>query len=187
VVRRAAFGHADGVERPERRRLLVLVGPAVAAGAVYGPALEAFDVLSDNETWNWPDALLRGACFAVMMTVLRVAVRRHSEDTLERAAVARVLSAGTLPQGAEPEEWVGRLRVARHRFESDRVAAPGFAVLLSGLVAAAAVRSTGPDVGVGLYGAALALAGVVLGVRQHRRLYAADRLSAELEERLAPA
>ena len=115
------------------------------------------------------------------------AVRRYSQDTQERDAVARVLSAGALPPGAEPEEWVGRLRVARYRLQSDRTAAWGFSGLLAALVAAAAVRSAGPDVGVWLYAAALLVAGVVLGIRRHRRLRTAERLAAELEERLAHA
>ena len=130
---------------------------------------------------------MRSAFFAVAVTVLTVAVRRYSQDTEERDAVARVLSTGTLPPGAEPGEWVGRLRVARYRLQSDRTAAWGFSVLLAALVAAAAVRSAGPDVGVWLYAAALLVAGAVLGIRRHRRLRTAERLSAELEERLAHA
>ena len=71
--------------------------------------------------------------------------------------------------------------------QSDRTAAWGFSGLLAALVAAAAVRSAGPDVGVWLYAAVLLVAGVVLGIRRHRRLRTAERLAAELEERLAHA
>ncbi len=172
---------------PDRRHLLVLAGRAATGGAVYGPGLQAFEVLSDDGTWSWAEVASRSAFFAVAMAVLTVVVRRYSQDTQERDTVARVLSAGALPSGAEPEQWAGRLRVARYRLQSDRTAACAFSVLLAALVGAAALQSAGPDVGVWLYVAALLGAGVVLTVRQHRRLRTAERLSAELEERLASA
>jgi hypothetical protein len=183
----SVLGQADGVTTRGGRRLGLLAGRAAMGGAVYGPALEAFDVLSGGGTWSWAEIALRSAFFAVAVTVLTVAVRRYSQDIQERAAVARVLSAGTLPPGAEPDEWAGRLRVARYRLQYDRTAAWGFSLLLAALVAAAALQSAGPDVGVWLYAAALLVAGVVLGIRQQRRMETAARLSAELEERLARA
>jgi hypothetical protein len=183
----SVLGQAGGVTTRGDRRLRLLAGRAAVGGAVYGPVLQAFDVLSDGRTWSWAEVAMRSTFFAVAMTVLTVAVRRYSQDTQERDAVARVLSAGTLPPGAEPEEWVGRLRGARYRLQYDRTAAWGLSVLLAALVAAAAVRSAGPDVVVWLYVAALLLAGVVLGIRQHRRMRTAGRLVAELEERAAHA
>ena len=98
-----------------------------------------------------------------------------------------MLSAGTLPDGGGPEEWLGRLRTACRRLRRERVAAPGVSVLLAALVAAATLQPAGPAGWGWLYAAVLVVTGIVVGVRQHRRVQTAERLLAEPEDRLASA
>ena len=60
-------------------------------------------------------------------------------------------------------------------------------VLLAALVAAATLQPGGPAGWGWLYAAVLVVTGIVVGVRQHRRVQTAERLLAEPEDRLASA
>ena len=90
-------------------RLGLLAGRAAVGGAVYGPVLQAFEVLSDDGTWSWAEVASRSAFFAVAMVMLTAVVRPYWMYSQERDAHERVLSEGALPSGAGSEQRARRL------------------------------------------------------------------------------
>ena len=172
--------------RADRGRLTEVLWPAVLAGAFFGPTMQVFDVLVFDEAWSWGEVAGRSAFFAVAMALLNGGLLRFSAAARERAAVERAVSVGVVPQGVD-EQWAGRLAAERHRLRSDRVGVPLVLTAVAVLTVVAELQPDGPGTWGWLLAAALQGAAVVLALWRHRRLQTAERLSAELEERLAHA
>ncbi len=172
--------------RADRGRLTEVLWPAALAGAFFGPTMQAFDVLVFDEAWSWGEVAGRTAFFAVAMGLSSAVFLRFSAAARERAAVERAVSAGSLPEGVD-EQWAGRLAAGRHRLSSDRVGVPVVLTAVAVLTVVAVLQPDGPGNLGWVLAAALQGAAVVLALWRHRRLRTAERLSAELEERLAHA
>ncbi|WNV76683.1 hypothetical protein [Geodermatophilus sp. DSM 44513] len=157
---------------------------AVVAGVFYGPALQGVDTLWHGDSWSWTRVVVSSAFFGVGMVLAWTVVVRLSAAAREREVVERVLRTGALPAGAG-EEWIGRLAAERRRLSRERAGVPVLFLAVSVLLALGAGDAQGPTVGVGSYLAGLLAAGGLVGVWRHRRVQVAERLSAELAERLA--
>jgi hypothetical protein len=179
------LGQAGGVTtRADPDRLTEVLWPAVLAGAFFGPTMQVFDVLVFDEAWSWGEVAGRSAFFAVAMALVNGGLLRVSAAARERAAVQRAVSTGVLPEGVD-EQWTGRLAAERHRLRSDRVGVPVVLTAVAALTVVASLQPDGPGYRGWVLAAVLQGAAVVLALWQHRRLRTAERLSAELEERLA--
>lgn len=97
------------------------------------------DVLFDGVSWSWRRVLLTGALFAVGSGLATAVGPALSAAARERAAVARVVSAGVLPGDAGPE-WTDRLATEDRRLRSARAGVPAVAALLAVAVALIAVQ-----------------------------------------------
>ncbi|TFV56563.1 hypothetical protein E4P41_15645 [Geodermatophilus sp. DF01-2] len=172
--------------RVDRGQLSDALWPAAFGIALFGPGMQATEVLSGGEAWSWVEAVLRGGFFGACVALAAMVYLRFSARARERAAVERAVSAGALPDDAGAE-WVGRLAAERRRVRSDRFAVPLFSAAVAVLVAAAALQPEGPGGWSWLYVVGLLALGVVVGLREHRRSQTAERLLTELRERLAPA
>lgn len=172
--------------RAAPRWLSEVLWPAVLAGTFFGPTIQVFELLAFDEAWSWGEVAGRSAFFTVAMGLFLAVALRFSAAVRERAAVQRAVSAGVLPEWAD-EQWVGRLAAERRRRRSDRT---GFSVILAVAAVLTVIAVQRPD-GPGSWGWVLAAgllgAGVVFRRWQHRRLRTTERLSVELEERLASA
>ena len=169
---------------PPREEVPSLFGTSVLAGLGFGSVLESLDVLwFDGEPWSWGDLALRVAVCAVVFAGFVLGGWMSSPPAPEELAVRRLLATGVLPPDADGVAWRGSLEAERTRLLRERWSGPVRALAVAGLVALAAVRSPGPDVGVW----ALAVVGVVLAVVDrvvtHRRLRLIDRSTAQLAGR----
>jgi hypothetical protein len=142
--------------------------------------MQVVDVLFDGVSWSWRRVLLAGVFFAVASGLATAVAPAFSAAARERAAVARVVSAGVLPGDAGPE-WVDRLATEDRRLRSVRSGAPAVAALLAVAVALIAVQVQ--DATVWLCVAVLVPAGALGAVSSARRLSAVERLAAELGSR----
>ena len=158
--------------------------PAVLGGVLYAPTMQVLDQLAFGERWNWREAVLGAALFTVGMALFLAVRTRLSAAARHRAAVARAIAAGVLPDDAD-RGWLGRLAEECGQLRATRSGARGIAVLLAVLVAVAALLPEGPGGWGWLLAAGLVLFGVLVASSEGRRLENADRLRLELEERLA--
>ncbi|MGY1699368.1 hypothetical protein [Geodermatophilus sp. SYSU D00766] len=170
----------------ERGLLTEALGPVLVVGVAFGPLLEAFDVLGFGETWSWRQVLLSGVLVTAGAGLGTAVQLRLSAAARQRAAVGRAVAGGALPAGADGE-WLERLTAERQRLLLSRTGVPSVLALAALLVAATTLLPRGPGDGALLLVVGLALAGVLGGARERRRLHSADRLQAELEERLTPS
>ena len=178
-------GHPDGVTtRVDPGWLPEVLRPAVLGGVLYGALVQVLDLFAWGERWNWREAVLGGVLFAVGMGLFLGVQLRFSAAARERAAVARAMSTGVLPEGAD-EDWRRRLEVERDQVRATRAGALGISALLAVLVAVATLLPEGPGGRGWLLAAGLLLLGALVTAREHRRVRTADRLLAQLEERPA--
>ncbi len=163
--------------RVDRGWLSEVSWSAVSGGVFFGPAVQVSDVLLFGEVWSWSGAVVRGVFFAVALGLGLAVQYRFSAAGRARVAVSRAVSAGVLPESADAA-WRGPLAAERRRLHSSRTGVPALSALLAVLVAVVTLLPDGPGGWGWLLAVGLALAGGSVGVQQHRRLHAADRLLA---------
>ncbi len=170
--------------RVDPRSLPEVLRQAVLGAALYGPTVQVLDVFVFGEVWNWREAVVSAALFAAGAGLFLVVQVHLSAAARQRAAVARAVSAGVLPGGAD-REWLRRVTEERDRLRATRTGALVVSVFLAVLVAVATLLPEGPDGEGWLLAAGLVLFGGLVAAGARRRHDHADRLTAELEERLA--
>ena len=167
--------------RADRGRLFAVLWPALPGTLIFGPTLEACDVLLFGEAWSWFGAVVRSVSFAAAMGLGLAAQLLFSQSARERADVGRAASTGVLPEGADGE-WRGRLTAERRRLQVNRTAVPSLSGLAVVLVAVVTLLPRGPGGEGWVVAAGVALAGGLLTVRERRCLRSVERLLAELGE-----
>ncbi len=163
--------------RADRGRLSEVLWPSVFGCLFFGPAMQVSDVLLFDEVWSWGETAARSAFFAVLMAAFSAASLLFSASARERAAVARTVTTGVLP---EDGDWRGPLTAERRRLRSAPAGVAGLLAFLVVLVVVVTLLPDGPGGSGWLLAVGLALAGALLAVRERRRLQAVDQLLAGL-------
>ena len=139
----------DDARRPTRRRWAFVI----AAGATYvGAGQGAARALLRSEAWDWAGMFLYGGIWAITMVAVAGALQAGwfpaPREAAGRDLVCSAIDTGALPDDARPEAWRRALAEELRQLRQSRWVAGALMLLVAACVAAAAVGTGDPLVGV---------------------------------------